>query len=152
LTTGQKCACVEAKNGLSKDVVYKPTLASISYLLTRKMLCVEQTARTSLHAASWHLKCLTRVVKEIARITPSCNSLPFTDCEINSALPLSVTEIPRELCEQEPEIEPMLRNLIRFGYIEDAHLSEARARAAGEQVPAWIEDNNQVFKLDSKRN
>jgi hypothetical protein len=118
--------------------VYKPTLASISYLLTRKMLCVEQRARTGLDAAAWHLKSLNRVVKKIARMTRPSNSLPLTDCEINSALPSSVMEIPREICQQEREIESMLRNLIRFGDIEGVHLSEARATAAREQAAAWI--------------
>jgi hypothetical protein len=72
-------------------------------------------------------------------MTRPSNSLPFTDCEMNSAVPSSVTEIPREIRKQEREIESMLRDLIRFGDIEGVDLSEAQAMETPEkEIAAWV--------------
>jgi hypothetical protein len=52
---------------------------------------------------------------------------------------LPVTEIPRDICDQEPEIESMFRSLIRFG--DSASLRHAQGwsnDALKQEVTAWI--------------
>ena len=43
---------------------------------------------------------------------------------MNLAVPSSVTEIPREIREQEREIESIFRSLIRLGHIESFRQSQ----------------------------
>ena len=84
-------------------------------------------------------KMLTGVVKKIASMIRPLNNLRLKACQMNLAVPSSVTEIPREIREQEREIESILRSLILSGQIDSVQRSQHCATKTREQkVAAWI--------------
>jgi hypothetical protein len=102
----------------------------------RRNLASRQSSMTPSRLA---LEMLDQLAKKIAYMTPRSNRLPLTDREMNLLVPLPTTDIPREIREQEREIEAILRGLLRFSDIDGALRSEDRATDTREQeVAVWL--------------
>lgn len=93
-------------------------------------------SRSFIYPTAWQVKCTIELMKKVHFMKPFSNNRPSRDRKISC---WEFTEIPREVCKQEQEIESIFRNLIRYGDTASLHYSKDWPDRAGRQeVAAWI--------------
>jgi hypothetical protein len=96
-------------------------------------------SRSFIYPTAWQMKCSIELVKKVPLMKPFSNNRLSRDRKISSSSCWAITEIPREVCEQEHEIESLFRNLVRRGNTAGLHYSEDWPdRAARQEVATWI--------------